>query len=94
MVYQRIGVIMASMEDKEVKLSKKEIKQMSNAMIFQTLECFDLHAFEGCNISDNQKEEVLNEIFKTASKYMNEYSSIGSTPMIIDEIVRNRKVNC
>lgn len=72
-------------------LTKAEIKKLANAMICQTLKCFDLTAFEDCDISEEQKEEVINLIKKDASKYENEYFNKGSIGMIIDLIKEDRK---
>ena len=78
------------MKDK-TKLTKAEIKKLANAMICQTLKCFDLTAFEDCDISEQQQEEVLKLIKKSASRYENEYFNKGHIGKIIDLIKEDRK---
>lgn len=78
------------MQDK-TKLTKAEIKKLANAMICQTLKCFDSFAFKGADIPDNQIDDVLNEIFKVADKYENDYSNIAETQMIVKAIKEDRK---
>lgn len=78
------------MQDK-TKLTKAEIKKLANAMICQTLKCFDLTAFEDCDISEKEQEEVLKLIKKNASKYENEYFNKGHVGKIIDLIKEDRK---
>lgn len=78
------------MKDK-TKLTKAEIKKLANSMICQTLRCFDICAFEGVDFPDEQIDDVLNEIFKVADKYENDYSNIAETQMIVKAIREDRK---
>lgn len=70
-----------------VKLSRCELKQIASAMVCQTIRCFDMFSLDETEISEDQKEYVLDEIGKIENKYDNEYSYIGGAGMIAKDIL-------
>ena len=60
-------------------------------LVAQTLKCFDVNAFDNYDtgipsISEEELENILNEIDNIASKYENEFSNIGSVESIINKV--------
>lgn len=75
---------------KTIRLRKSEINVIADSIIYQTLKCFDLTAFENNIISDEQKQQILDTIYIKADRYLNNYCNIGNTTDLIDNVIKNR----
>ena len=72
------------------RLRKSEINIIADAMIYQTLQCFDMDSVETCDITDESKEKILELISKKSLRYMNNYSNIGNTKELVNNVIEMR----
>ena len=74
----------------KIRLRKSEMNVIADSMIYQNLINFNLFAFETDIITLEQKEQILNIIGKKAEKFINNYSNIGHTTDLINNVIENR----
>lgn len=72
------------------RLTKNEMNTVANSMIYQCLKGFGIHAIEQCNISEEQKEKIILIIHEKAEKFNNNYSHIGNTVDLVNNIIEMR----
>lgn len=72
------------------RLTKNEINTMANAMIYQCLIGFDIHAVCECNISQEQQDKIISLIHEKAERYNNNYAHIGNTVDLVNNIIEMR----
>ena len=72
------------------RLTKNELNSVVNSMIYQHLKGFDIHAVCECDLSDEQQNKIISLIHEKAERYNNNYTHIGSTVDLVNNIVEKR----